>query len=790
MADARVEFEIAADTSQAVKSIGKVGDEAEKAGSEAESAGSGSFKNVEKGARSASGEADDLGSAAKQAGDDAESAGGGAFDGVVSGAEEAKSSIDGMQAALGAVGGALTLSGIVGTMGDLAAQAAESNAVMSRLEASAQSNNVSTEAMNGTYSKLIGVLGDTDRVVETSGNLFALCGDNQERLQTMTTALTGAYSQFGDGMPIEALAEAANETAKVGTVTGSFADALNWVNASTDQWSAGLASNSVAQARFLACVDAGMSKEDAYNEALGACTTEQERQQLVVDTLNSLYGEQGAAYEDANADAIAYRQAQDDLGTAMTELGEKAMPIVTDATEAATDALGWLIDNGPSLAPIISGIVAAILGFTAIQTAIGFIQGLVVAFTVASGPILAIVGVIAVVVAAIVALATNAGGCRDMVVDAFNGVVEFVSGLPDAIGAFLSDLLSRAVEWASGMAEEATEAGSEFLDNVVSFVTQLPGQVAGFLSSILSNAASWVSSMASQAVSAGSQFLGNVVSFVTQLPGRIAGFLSSILSNAASWVGTMASKATQAGYQFLSNVVSFVTQLPGRVAGFLSSVISNAASWVGGMASQAVSAGSQFLGNVVSFVTQLPGNVAGLLSSVISNVAGFAGQMASGALSAGQQFLSNIVNTLASIPGRVASIGSNIVQGIINGITGAAGRLTRTLVNMANDALGGVLSFLGIASPSKVFRDKVGRWIPLGAAEGVEDEGDAYQRAVDSVFAYRPSVDAEALWAPSIAAPQQAPVQQTVNFFQPAQSPDEIARTYRMNGLYGLGAVM
>lgn len=162
----------------------------------------------------------------------------------------------GTAAKAAAAGGAALLAAIGGAVG----QAAESATYMSRLSASADANNVSTQAMTSTYQGLIGVLGETDRSVETAGNMFAMCGDNQAQLEQLTTSLTGAYSQFGDGLPIEGLAEAANETSKCGIVTGSFADALNWVNASSDQWSAALGGNKAAADAFNAAVSQGASR--------------------------------------------------------------------------------------------------------------------------------------------------------------------------------------------------------------------------------------------------------------------------------------------------------------------------------------------------------------------------------------------------------------------------------------------------------------------------------------------------------------------------------------------------
>ena len=658
MADGRVELEVTADTSKAEKEIDSVGDSAKKAGKDAESAGGGAFKKVEKGANSAAGEADSLGSAAKQAGNDAEGAGGGAFKKVAQGASDATSEIDGMRSAIGAVGGIMSLDAAVGGMMDLTEQASETNSYMSRLEASAQKNNVSAQSMSSTYSGLVGVLGDMDRSVETSGNLFALCGDNQDKLQEITTALTGAYSQFGDGLPIEGLAEAANETAKVGTVTGSFADALNWVNASQEQWNAALAGHPAAMEAFNSAIDAGLSKEDAFNAALASCTSEQERAQIVTQALSSLYGEQGTAYEEANADAIAYRQAQDDMNTALSECGEGVMPIVTEALNMLTDGLSWLVDNGEIVVPILAGVAAGIGGLMIVGTVASLVATLSAAFGAISAPILIAVGVIALIVAAIVALATNAGGCRDMVVNAFWTVVNFISGLPGQIGAFL-------------------------------------GQV-----------------------------------------------------------------------------------------------ISNVMAWAGQMLSGAVQAGSQFLSGVIQFITQLPSSALGLLNQVISNVGSFVGQMASGAIQAGSQFLTNIVNELGKIPGRVVSIGGDIVQGLVDGIMGAASTVTDALTGLASNALEAAKDFLGIGSPSKVFRREVGRWIPAGAALGVEDDADEFQRAIDDVFAYRPSMSARATWAPVIGSAQERPIQQTVIFQQPVQTPAQMARAMRQYGRYGLGAVV
>ena len=67
------------------------------------------------------------------------------------------------------------------------------------------------------------------------------------------------------------------------------------------------------------------------------------------------------------------------------------------------------------------------------------------------------------------------------------------------------------------------------------------------------------------------------------------------------------------------------------------------------------------------------------------------------------------------------SLGENIARGIANGLRGAAGAIARAAMNAAKAALNAAKSFLGIHSPSTVFRDQVGKYMALGMGEGFED---------------------------------------------------------------------
>ena len=179
-----------------------------------------------------------------------------------------------------------------------------------KLQAAFETQNFSAKAARKTYEALNGVLGDSGQAVEAANHL-AMLADNEQDLAAWTDICTGVYATFGDSLPIEGLTEAANETAKVGAVTGPLADALNW---------------------------AGVS-EEAFNKSLEKCNSEQERAALITETLNGIYDEAADKYKELNADVIAANKAQDRLNNAMAKIGGAMEPFVTKGKELIAKVL-------------------------------------------------------------------------------------------------------------------------------------------------------------------------------------------------------------------------------------------------------------------------------------------------------------------------------------------------------------------------------------------------------------------------------------------------------------------
>lgn len=81
----------------------------------------------------------------------------------------------------------------------------------------------------------------------------------------------------------------------------------------------------------------------------------------------------------------------------------------------------------------------------------------------------------------------------------------------------------------------------------------------------------------------------------------------------------------------------------------------------------------------------------------------------------------------------LVEIGKDIIDGLIRGIGSMAGAITRKVKSLASLVPDGLKSFLGIHSPSRLIRDQVGKFIPLGMAEGMDDNLGSVEKSTEAM---------------------------------------------------------
>ena len=329
---------------------------------------------------------------------------------------------------------------IVGAFGDIIESTKEYRKIMASLETSSQAAGYTTEQTTETFRRLYGVLGDDQTAATATANLQAV-GLSQEQLTGLTDAAIGAWARYGDSIPIDSLSEAINETIKTGTVTGTFADVLNW---------------------------AGQSEDD-FNAKLAEASNESERANMVLQAMvDQGLAQAGEAWQQNNQDIVAANEAQADLNESLGDLSKILSPVANFAAQFAADLVGKLVElagvvseavsSGNPLVAVFAGlatsatVLAVALNFSAIvqtlSTALGALKVAVmgVSTAMAANPIGLVVSLIAGLVAAITVLWTTNEGFRNAVIEIGKQIGEFVSNLVDTVVKFFTKTIPDAFD--------------------------------------------------------------------------------------------------------------------------------------------------------------------------------------------------------------------------------------------------------------------------------------------------------------------------------------------------------
>ncbi len=95
----------------------------------------------------------------------------------------------------------------------------------------------------------------------------------------------------------------------------------------------------------------------------------------------------------------------------------------------------------------------------------------------------------------------------------------------------------------------------------------------------------------------------------------------------------------------------------------------------------------------------------------------------------------NVVDGIKGFVGQMVAAGRNLFLGLAEGIGNAVGAVIAKAKAAASKVVGAVKGFFGIASPSRLFRDEIGRYLMLGLADGIEDNTKPVKTAIDSIAA-------------------------------------------------------
>ena len=600
-------------------------------------------------------------------------------------------------AACAAMGAAIAAAGAA--FFGLAEETREARENMGKLETSFTTAGHSAEDAKNTYSELYGILGDDGQATEAAAHLAKLT-TNEKELSDWTNICTGVYATFGDSLPIEGLTEAANETAKTGSITGNLADALNW---------------------------AGVSEDD-FQASLDACTSEQERQALITSTLNGLYSEAADKYREVNGDIIDAQKATANLNSAMAALGAIAEPIITKLKQLAAELLQEIT---PFVELIGKGLMGALSG--AESAAEDFTDGLLGMVTFAIEKLTEMLPTF--LEFAVKMIANIATGIAQSLPTLVPSLVQLVTDIVQVLIDNIPLLIDAALQLVTGLAEGIINAIPVLVAALPQLITSL---IDGLLSAI------------PQIIQAGIDLLTALITalpeiittIVEAIPQIIEGIITALMENIPLII--------QAGIDLLVALIQALPEIITTIVQAIPQIISGIVNALIGNIDKIIMAGVQLfvalIQNlptiIVEIVKAIPQIISGIVNALIGNIDKIimAGVQLFVALiqnlptiiveivKAIPQIISGIVSAFGSLIGEIVKVGANLLHGLWEGISGAASWLWEKVSGWASSLVSGIKDFFGIHSPSRVFAE-IGGNMADGVGVGFTDnmggvEGD------------------------------------------------------------------
>ena len=258
------------------------------------------------------------------------------------------------------------------------------------------------------------------------------------------------------------------------------------------------------------------------------------------------------------------------------------------------------------------------------------------------------------------------------------------NNLLPAIGNIITSLPSALVTFVTTALPIIAEQGKRMIDAVISGIN-------GGFPSMIGSGAEGVTNF--------------ITGMVNNLPNVITG-IGDIITNLLEAILDAMPEFLAKGAEIIQNLVSGITSK-------LPDIVTSAINIITKIASTIIKNLPQIISGGIKIISSL---LAGIIKAIPALVAG----------------LPKVAKAITSYFGKInwGSVGKAIISGIAKGIIGAISILKDAVVSAAKSALNGIKSFLGINSPSRVFRDQVGKMMGLGIAEGITGEENAVNEAV------------------------------------------------------------
>lgn len=594
---------------------------------------------------------------------------------VGDGAKDAEGKLGTLKGIAGGVvaGFAAIGAGVVAAVGSflsLAESTREIRENFNKLETAFESAGHSAEVAQGTYKELYGILGDEGAATEAAQQLAKISEDEKD-LAANTRILTGVMAEYGSSIPTEGLAEGMAATAAMGSVQGVLADALEWQGVNLDD----------------------------YNAKLETMATEEERAAYIQETLTKLYGESADAFAEKNKSIIEAREAEAALTQVTAELGAIAEPIMTTLKLLAVDLLNTI---KPFVSMIGTGLQGALNGSAgATQTladGLGGILDTIVTKVMETLPtILNLVlqlfpSITSTILAALPQLLTT---ITELVGQVLGLLTTLLPQILTQIVAILPQLINSLIAAVPQLLQAATTLLMAIVDAIPTLITSLISALPSVIQTIITAVVESIPILLEAAISLLNAIVDAIPVLIDSLVENLPTIIETLVNGLVDALPLLLDAAITLFFAIIDAIPEIVSALFGEMPKIISTILTAISNAVPKLFSTAKQLLQKIIDAVSDLVKKLPSNMKKIIDGIVKGLGG--------GLS------------------KVKEVGTDLIKGLWEGISDMASWIGEKIKGFGESVLGGIKNFFGIASPSKLMRDQVGKFIGQGIGVGILD---------------------------------------------------------------------
>lgn len=491
-------------------------------------------------------------------------------------------------------------------------------------------------------------------------NLTALTGESDSSIEALSNLMSAGFSDTQIKSAVESLSGAVIKFPDTLKIE-SLADSLQ----ETIETGAGTG-------QFAELIERSGASLDDFNNGLANCSGEAERQQYALQWLaESGLAQVNAEYEKSHKALLDYEKAEQAVNEANSKIAQSAMPIAASFKKGYAGVLAAFAD-------VLTGVDKTGAEFNAkISVFLSNIAGMAVQYL----PVL-----LTAVNTIIQSVVTNLPMLLETILPPLiSGFNLLITGLIEALPEFLPVLLDSFVMLFSSLIDSVNLVIEQLMPLLPDIITQISTALIENLPVLLDGALQL--------------FLGLIQS-LNQVIEQLMPMLPELITNLCDTLINNIPAIISAGFDLLIGLIQGITEciptLVQKIPEIVDSIVGAFSNNIGKL----ITAGINL---IIALASGLPQAIPQVVMAI-------------------PQIITAIINALMEQDW--LQVGIDIIKGLANGLIDGVNIIWDKIKEMASSLLSSIKSALGIHSPSKLFRDKVGIFLAQGVGAGFVDEMD------------------------------------------------------------------